>query len=306
MGTMNDEELTYILITPAKNEEHHLPTVAEAVINQTVPPVLWVIIDDGSTDGTPDVVKDLESRFSWIRSLRLPPHPWDITFHYPYVCKEGFNYAIQLSELNSIQYRFIGLLDADTVLEEIYFEKLHAEFTKNSRLGIASGNILCIPNKRICWANVRNKGPNTPIPYGTGRLWRKECFFETGGYPIEPSPDSISNVKANLRGWDTRQFGHIRAIQLRETSGAQGLWKGYLIRGSTAHYLNKHPLFDLLRSVSFSVQRPYYTGPAYLYGYLLECLKKSPKIADPEILDYYWNKQLKEFIKSSRSIRDGR
>ena len=289
----------YILITPAKNEEKYLPKVAEAVIGQTMLPVLWVIIDDGSTDDTPRVIKNLESRFSWIKSIRLPPHPRDITFHYSYVCKCGFDYAIQVSKTNAILYNFIGLLDADTVLETSYFEKLITEFSKNSRLGVASGHITDMPDKEISWADIKKDEPDRPLPRGSGRLWRKECFFETEGYPIEPSPDSISNVKANLRGWETRQFGHIKAIQLRDTSGAQGLWSGYRVNGSMAHYLNKHPLLVLVGSFFYSIQKPYYIGLAYLYGYLLEWYQESPKINDSEIRDYYWNKRLKEYIKLS-------
>jgi glycosyltransferase involved in cell wall biosynthesis len=289
----------YILITPAKNEEKYLPKVANAVIGQTMLPALWVIVDDGSTDDTPQVIKNLESQFNWIRSMRLPPHPRDITFHYSYVCKCGFDYAIRLCKTNGVQYDFIGLLDADTVLEASYFEKLSIEFDKNNRLGIASGHITDMLDGEIHWVDIKKDEPDRPLPRGSGRLWRKECFFETGGYPIEPSPDSISNVKASLRGWETRQFGHIRAIQLRETSSAQGLWNGYRIRGSLAYYVNKHPLLVLLGSFVYSIKKPYYIGLAYLYGYLLECFKRSSKIQDPEIRDYYWNKRLKEYIKLS-------
>ena len=289
----------YIIVTPAKNEGEHLPKVAEAVIAQTVPPLLWVIVDDGSTDRTPDIIRTLEDQYIWIKSIRLPPHPRDITFHYSYVCKSGFDYATQLCKTNAMRYNFIGLLDADTVLEKTYFEKLSTEFNKNSRLGIASGHITDMPDKEISWADIKNDEPDRPLPRGSGRLWRKECFFETEGYPIEPSPDSISNVKASLRGWEIRQFGHIKAIQLRYTSVAQVFWNGYRINGSTAYYLNKHPLLVLLGSFSYSIQKPYYIGLAYLYGYLLEWYQKSPKINDSEIRGYYWNERLKEYIKLS-------
>jgi len=291
--------LTYLLITPAKNEVECLPKVAESVVGQTVLPVLWVIVDDGSTDGTPEVIKNLESRFNWIKSVRLAPHPWDITFHYSYVCKNGFDHAIQLCKENAIPYDFIGLLDADTVLEPTFFEKLIAEFDNNIRLGIASGRITDIPDKEICWANIKSDEPDGREPRGSGRLWIKECFFETGGYPVEPSPDTISNVKAYLRGWEVRQFGRIKAIQLRETSSARGLWNGYRTRGLTAHYFNKHPLLVLLGSLFYSIRKPYYIGVAYLYGYLQECFKRSSKINDSEIRDYYWNRQLKEYMKLS-------
>ena len=289
--------LKYILVTPAKNEGKHLPKVAEAVIDQVVLPTLWVIVDDGSTDETPEIIEDLEHQFNWIRSIKLPPHPRDITFHYSYVCKNGFDHAFDLCEVNGIQYDLIGLLDADTVLEKTYFKKLSLEFNKNTLLGIASGHITDIPDGEVCWADIKKDEPDRPLPRGSGRFWRKECFFEVGGYPIEPAPDSISNVKATLRKWEIRQFGYIKAIQLRNTSSAEGLWNGYLINGSIAYYLNKHPLLVLLNSFSYFTQKPYYIGFAYLCGYLWDWFKRSPKINDSEIRDYYWNDRLKEYIR---------
>jgi hypothetical protein len=128
---------------------------------------------------------------------------------------------------------------------------------KNNRLGIASGHITDMPDKGVGWANIKKDEPDRPLPHSNGRLWRKECFFETEDYPVEPSPDSISNVKANLRGWKIRQFDHIWVIQLRNTSGAQGLWNGYWVNGSTAYHLNKHPLLVLLGSFSYPTQKPY-------------------------------------------------
>ncbi len=286
----------YILITPAKNEELFLPKVADSVINQTIKPLVWVIVDDGSTDGTPDIIKNLKCQYHWIKSIRLPPHPWDITFHYSYVCKNGFDYVVQLCEKNSIKYNFIGLLDADTVLEKTFAEKLLLEFYKNKHLGIASGDTTYIQEGEICWNNIINNEPDKRLPSGSGRFWRKECFFETDGYLVEPAPDSISSVKAILKSWDIRRFGHIRAIQLRQASSGRGLWNGFWINGKIAYYLNKHPLLVLLGSFFYLTQNPYYIGFAYFCGYIQEWFKGSEKINDPEIRDYYWNKKLYEWI----------
>jgi len=286
----------YILITPVKNEEKYLPKLAESVIGQTLLPALWVIVDDGSTDHTSDLLKKLGNQYDWVKIIRLPLHPRDITFHYSYVCKRGFDFALELCKNKAINYDFIGLVDADTILERMYFEKLILEFKKRNRLGIASGHITDMPNGEANWDNIDNNECDRPLPRGSGRLWRKECFFETGGYQIEPSPDSISNIKANLRGWEIRLFGNIKAIQLRDTSGAQGLWKGYRINGSMAYYLNKRPLFILLGALTYSVKKPYYSGVAYIYGYLLEWLKRTPRISDPEIRNYYRTKHLKEYF----------
>lgn len=288
------EDKMYILITPAKNEKNNLPDVAGSVIKQTIKTKLWVIVDDGSTDGTPIIIKNLESKYEWIKAITLKPEPRDQMFHYPVVCKSGFDYAIEYCEKKGIDYEFIGLLDADTILEEKYFEKLIDEFDKDKNLGIASGGIYYDINGTLQWDKTNEK-----IPRGTGRLWTKDCFLNTG-YLAKPSADSISNVKAILRGWKIRSFKHIVAVQKRKTSSAEGLWNGFTIDGRKVYYLNKHPLLVLLNVLYFTTKKPYYTGIAFLYGYLISVFKREEKIDDEEIKGYYWNKRLREILRVFR------
>jgi glycosyltransferase involved in cell wall biosynthesis len=274
----------YLLITPAKNEEQNLPEVARSVIQQTVKPELWVIVDDGSIDGTSHVIETLRAKYSYIQSIRLPQRPRDITFHYSYVCKQGFDYALEYCRKNNLEFEYIGLLDADTVLEENYFGKLLVEFIEDDSLGIASGGIYYDTGGKLS-REMTDKN----LPRGTGRFWRKECFLETGGYPVEPSPDSISNVKAILRGWKLMQYANIIQIQKRKTSAANGLWNGYVKNGWMAYYLDKNPLMALINGLFLSVRFPFYTGPAYFWGYISSAVKKDKKIKDPEIRAYYRN-----------------
>lgn len=292
-GGGGDTSEDYIVVTPAKNEENNLLDVADSLIKQTIKPKLWLIVDDGSTDGTPVITKNLEYKYNWIKTIRLPPRPRDITFHYAYVCKRGFDYIIEYCEKIAIDYEFIGLLDADTVLVNNYFGNLINEFKKDKNLGIASGGIYYNINGKLKWL----KGFEN-LPAGTGRVWRKDCFFDTGGYLVEPSPDSISNVKAVLRGWKTRKFKHIIAVQKRWTSSAEGLWKGYKINGKMAYYLNKHPILVLLNTIYFATKKPHYMSLAFLYGYLVAFFKKEGQIKNKEIKDYYWRTRPRELIQS--------
>ncbi|AKB34355.1 glycosyltransferase [Methanosarcina siciliae HI350] len=285
---MNPEsKRKYLLITPARNEEDNLPDVSESVTGQKVTPVLWIIVDDGSTDGTPYILEGLKARYSWIRSIRLPPKPRDITFHYSYVCKQGFDYSLEYSRENGIEYDYIGLLDADTVLEENYFGKLMGEFEKDSSLGIASGGVYYDFGGKLS-REVSDKN----LPRGTGRLWRKSCFLETEGYQVEPSPDSISNTKALLRGWQLRQYIDVVEIQKRKTGSGEGLWKGYVKNGWMAYYVDKSLSMVLFNTLYFSFKSPYYTGIAYLYGYFNSAVKKENKIRDTEIRAYYRKQNL--------------
>ncbi|AKB18882.1 MULTISPECIES: glycosyltransferase family 2 protein [unclassified Methanosarcina] len=286
---MNPEpKRKYLLITPARNEEENLPDVSESVIGQKVTPALWIIVDDGSTDETPHILEGLKAKYSWIQSIRLPPRPRDITFHYSYVCKQGFDYALDYCRENGIEYAYIGLLDADTVLEENYFGKLMDEFEKDPFLGVASGGVYYDVGGKLS-REISDKN----LPRGTGRLWRKSCFLETEGYPVEPSPDSISNIKALLRGWHLRQYVDIVEIQKRETSAGEGLWKGYVKNGWMAYYVDKNLPMIMLNTFYRSLKPPYYTGIAYLYGYLNSAIKREKKIRDMEIRDYYRSLNLK-------------
>lgn len=270
------------------------------MISQTIKPVLWVIVDDGSVDSSPEIIKELEREHTWINSFRLPEHPRDITSHYSYVCKKGFDFAIDYCFNYGIDYQYIALLDADTLLEKTYFEQLISEFEHDKRLGIASG---CIIDKTDeCdlwyeeeWGFLEPNGPNKDTPRGSGRVWRKECYDDTGGCPIEPACDTISNIKAVNRGWNIAQFDQIRAIQLRVTSGAEGVWKGYLTKGHLAHYLDRPFLLVLGGVVYFSMNKPYYQGLPYIIGYFSSVVKRGPKIQDEEIKQY-WKKQLKGYF----------
>jgi glycosyltransferase involved in cell wall biosynthesis len=281
-----------IIITPAKDEENNLPHLIKSIINQTVKPLLWVIVDDGSIDTTPMIIKEAENKHSFIKSIRLGAHPRDIGAHYAYVCKSGFDFAINFCEDKKITYNYISLIDADMKLEKQFFEKIYSAFERNSNLGIVSGGVYLEKNGKLVAENTR-----LDLPRGGCRIWKYKCFKETGGYQISVCPDSVSNVKSIIRNWKLLQLKNAIAIQARPTSGGDNLWAGFVNNGTYAYCLNKNPILVLMNFAHFLLKKPYYIGVAYLYGYLLALLKKIPKIADEEVKEYYWNRRLKEYLK---------
>ena len=279
-----------ILVTPAKNEEKFLPEVAKSVIEQTITPKLWIIVDDNSADATSVIIKKFEMRHKWIKGIQISDVVTKDLKRYGIVCKKGFDYAIDYCEKHNISWEYIGLLDADSVIEKQFLEKLIEEFEKNQKLGIVSGGVYYEKGSELIWEKSRED-----LPRGTGRLWQRKCFVETGGYLPTPSPESISRVKAIHRGWEIKQIKSTKLIQLRKTASDGGLWHGYFVKGNMAYYINHHPIIVFLASVRFSTKFPYYTGMAYLYGYIISVFKKEIKIDDEEIKDYYWNERLKEY-----------
>ena len=282
----------YIVVSPAKNEGKNLPMLIQSMVEQTIKPRVWVIVDDGSTDDSPNIIRGAQEEHSWIQSVQLGKHQRDLGKHYAYICNVGFNYAIKYCEACNIQYEYIGLVDSDMTIEVELFEKLITEFERNPRLGVASGSIYSIINNELILENVRGD-----ILLGSPKLWRKKCFEETGGgYLLTYSADAVSVVLAKLRGWEARRFEKINAIQARRTSSAEGLWKGYVTNGMSAYFLNFNTPYVLTKGLKYTFNKPHYTGIAYLYGYFSSALRKMDKIDNKEVRDYFYRHKPKEVM----------
>ena len=123
------------------------------------------------------------------------------------------------------------------------------------------------------------------VPMGSARIWSKKCFDETGGYAYTFSPDSVSNVKAKMLGWDTERFTNAMVIE-RVGLIVQGEWQGYKKRG-TADYYIWYPLFlAILRALKWSIAKPHYRGIAYLYGYFISFFNNTERLEDNDIKKY--------------------
>jgi glycosyltransferase involved in cell wall biosynthesis len=277
----------YVLVTPCKNEEASLLNLAESIINQTVQPNIWVIVDDNSTDKSPKILKELELKYNWISIVTLEGSKRDISFHYAQVVKEGFSFVEKMSSVHKITFDYLGLIDADMILENNFFEKILDRFEKDSHLGIASGTAAYY-NENIL---IIEKGRDN-LPIGGLRVWRLECFKDTGGFPISYSADSVSNVLAITRGWNIKKFDDIVGIEIRRTSSAEGLWKGYKTKGESDYYRDYHPIYVFFKFLKYSLTAPSYIGAAYLEGYVKGILKIRKKIDIPEVREYYRKKHL--------------
>lgn len=287
----------YILVTPCKNEEESLPKLAESVIGQIAPPVLWVIVNDGSTDRTAEILHDLSSKHAWIQSVTLTEKPRDLGVHVSHVYRTGFDAAIRYCEDNGIDYNYVASVDADIILDREYYSSLISEFETDPELGICSGHIGNIINGTVIWSSYKYD-----LPSGGARLWSRECFEDTGGFLLTCSPDSVSNVKAKLRGWKTRHFVTPTAISTRAYSSAQGQWRGYRRLGSNNYFIGYSPIHVCLKGVKLLYSKDGYfshgVGFAYVYGYFHDLILRKPRINDQEILEYYKKSRLKELLCS--------
>jgi len=190
------ERLTYVLITPARNEATFIGHTIEAVINQTVRPIKWVIVSDGSTDGTDEVIKKYLPDNPWIELMRTPERKERHfagkvrAFNTGYARVQGLNYSV------------IGNLDADITFDAEYFAFLMSKFAEYRDLGVAG-----TPFQEECH-QYDYRFTSIEHVSGACQLFRKECFEDIGGYtPIETGGvDLVAVITARMRGWRTRTF----------------------------------------------------------------------------------------------------
>lgn len=297
----------YAIVTPCKNEEWNLPNLIKSVIAQTIRPVLWVIVDDGSTDKSGEILDQFEKEHNWIKAIHLEKAEEYLGVHISYVYNSGFEYINNYSDKSLIEWEYIGILDSDTIAEPEYFEKLICKFEENPKLGIASGStcelseniahILEDKDSKLDIANLefwdtypfslRGEKVRLDLPMGSARLWKRKCFEETGGRLDNiNAPDAISTVKANLNGWDTARFPEIKIIE-RSGLSARGNWYGYKDKGRTSYVVNQSISTALLKSLSYSTKMPYYFGIAYLWGYFGSLVSRTKQVNDKDIIRYY-------------------
>lgn len=299
----------YIVVTPCRNEVENLPNLIESIVMQTLKPVLWVIVDDNSTDGTQKIITHALKKHDWIKNIRLKDENEYLGVHYAYVCNMGFNFIEAHCQPNGIPYEYIAVADADNILEQNYFEKLIMEFEKDLKLGIASGHSAFSEINKVLDGLKKNnlttsvmghefwklygssqmvvqESYRNDIPMGSARIWKKACFEETGGYAYSYSPDSISIVKAKMKGWKTKRFKHAKVIE-RRGSTAQGFWNGYKNRGESDFFLWTPLYLAVLKALMHSTKRPYYIGVAYFIGYIVPFISGKKRILDKDIKQYY-------------------
>lgn len=296
-SSQNSNEFAYILVTPIKNEEASLPGLIQSIVNQDLRPTAWFIVDDASEDRTSRIIEEACSEHSWIHSLKLNiKHTYDIGEHYASVCINGFDYALDYCKQNNIDFGYIALSDADIVYPKNYFEECIKFLHSNRQFGIVSGRVLSKDREgRIHDEKWMQLGDGTP--HGTGRIWRREVFIDTGGYMVTKSPDTVSTVRALLKGFKVKQITDIVCYQTRRTAGKSSLWSGYFNKGERAYYVGATPLsiFNTVSGIVFisRQQNRVIKSLALLSGYCKAFFRREKRLDDDEV---------KKFIGSYKRV----
>jgi glycosyltransferase involved in cell wall biosynthesis len=267
---------SYALVTAARDEEKHIPTTLQSVVSQTLKPAAWVIVSDGSTDGTDKIVKEFTQDHAFIQFVRLDPN-----------CKRNFQsqvYAINagFAQLRLKDYVFLGNLDADISLIPSYYEEVIRRFQQSPCLGLAGG-WLYEPRGPEGAFVPRPYNSDTSVPHGI-QLFRRKCFEEIGGYMPLPygGPDWLAEVMARLKGWEVAVYRDLQVKHHKLTSSAEGILRGGFRQGRMDYFLGSHPLFEIFKCSYRLLQWPFFISAfvrmaGFVYSYLSKEKRTLPR-----------------------------
>jgi glycosyltransferase involved in cell wall biosynthesis len=274
----------YVLITPARNEEAFIEKTIESVIHQTVPPLKWVIVDDGSADKTAEIVSRYAGHHPWIEAVQMPPHR-DYSLFAKARC---FNAGVE--RLRKLDFEIIGNVDADVSFDEDFFAFLLEQFARNPELGVAGA-----PMKEGTHDAVEDGRFNETDVFGACQLFRRQCFEEIGGYPlIRGGIDWAAVRMARMKGWETRSFLGKRFLHHRVMGATNcSVWRATWNQGEKDYYLGNHPVWEMFRVMYQMTTKPFVVKGFILFaGYASACLRRIERPIPPQLVQFHRQEQL--------------
>lgn len=286
--------MTYVLITPARNEADFIDITIQSMIAQTSPPLKWIIVSDGSTDSTDDIVKKYLQIYHWIELVRTPERKERHFAGKVMAFNAGYD------KVKNLNYDIIGNLDADLSFGKDYFEFLLSKFADNPNLGVA-GTPFVEGGKHYDF-----RFASTDHVSGACQLFRKACFEEIGGYiPIKGGGiDWTAVTTARMKGWQTKTFTEKSCEHHRKIGTADdGALMAQFRYGQKNYYLGGHPLWHLFRSVFQMKNKPYIIGGILLlWGYTWSFITGMERPISRELIIFYRAEQMQRLRKIFRRI----
>jgi poly-beta-1,6-N-acetyl-D-glucosamine synthase len=276
----------YLLITAARNEEAFIALTIQSVVNQTMRPVRWIIVSDGSTDHTDEIVSRYASRHSWIELYRLPERKTR-DFGGKAIC---FNSAY--SRAKQLEFDVVGNVDADLSFVEDYYEFLMQKFAEDPRLGV--GGTPFSEEGQTYDYRFSSKDHVS----GAAQMFRRVCFDEIGGYvPVRGGGiDAIAVLTARMKGWRTCTFTEKTCEHHRPMGSANDrhqMMANFKL-GQTGYRLGFHPVWQVFRSAYQMTRKPYVTaGLALGAGYFWAMLLRIPRPISPELVAFQRRDQMR-------------
>jgi poly-beta-1,6-N-acetyl-D-glucosamine synthase len=281
---------TYVLVTPARNEAEFIELTIKSVVAQTVRPLKWVIVSDGSTDGTDDIVRRYTANNPWIELVRTPER------RERHFAGKVLAFNAGYARLANLNYEAIGSMDADISFDADYFAFLLEKLIADSRLGLVG-----TPFKDTSMYDYRF----VSIEHVSGacQLFRRRCFEEIGGYiPMRiGGVDHVAVITARMKGWKTRTFTERICLHHRKIGSAErGLLRAKFKDGTLDYLLGGHPMWEIFRTIYQMTKKPYVLGGLMvLSGYIDSAIRRAERPVSRDLIKFRRREQmqrLKRFL----------
>ena len=288
--------MKYVLITSARNELSFFAKTLDSVTAQTQLPERWVIVDDGSTDGTAELAARYAEKCPWIVLIRNPR-------------REGRNFASKANNVNGalmqmqdLDFDVLGNLDADTSFEPDYMQFLMHKFAADPKLGVAGTPF----TQEGGYDSTRDSFEGENYVAGPVQLFRRECWKDIGGYIANPAGgvDWIAAMTARMKRWGVRSFPEKRYHHHRSMGTAErGEVKALFSYGEKDYYLGNSPLWELFRCVFRLAKKPYVAGGLALgAGFTWAAIRRVKRPVSDELVRFHRADQMTKLKNIFRSL----
>jgi glycosyltransferase involved in cell wall biosynthesis len=281
--------LNYALITPARNEAQYIELTIKSMIAQTLLPLKWVIVSDGSSDQTDELVRKYLIEHQWIELLRMPERAQRHFAGKVHAFKAGYE------RLKDTKVEIIGNLDADVSFEPRHFEFLIGRMSENPQIGVAGAPF------REGTFQYDYRFSNIENVWGGCQLFRRECYEAIGGYmPLKGGCiDHVAILSARMIGWQTRTFTEMVCVHHRQMGTAmQGVLKARFKIGVKDYTVGNHPLWELARTIYQMKSSPFAIGGLALgLGYAWSLIRRAEVPLSPDLVAFVRREQLNRLKK---------
>jgi poly-beta-1,6-N-acetyl-D-glucosamine synthase len=281
---------SYVIITPARNEAQFIELTLKSVVAQTIPPLKWVIVSDGSTDGTDEIVKKYAFDHNWIELVRMPERQKRDFAGKVHAFNAGY------ARLKELDYDVVVSLDADISFEADYFSLLFGKLSADPALGLVG-----TPFQEISGQIYDYRFVSIEHVSGACQVFRRECFEAIGGYLAVKggSIDHIAVISSRMKGWKTRTFTERVCLHHRGMGTAQrSVLMSRFKLGIKDYVVGNHPIWELFRTVYQMTLPPFGAGGLALgTGYSWAVLRRVQRPVSKELIEFHRHEQMQRLKK---------
>ena len=280
----------YVVVTPVRDEAAHIAQTIRSMEAQTCRPVRWVVVNDGSTDGTSSILESFAGQLPWMSVVDRPNRGhrangggvMDAFYAgYALVADEPWDYVVKL--------------DGDLSFPPDYFARCFSKFDADSTLGIGGGTICQLEADGS--ETVESKGDPPFHVRGATKIYRRACFEHISPLVKAPGWDTIDEVKANMLGWTTRTFPELHVVQHKPTGSADGAWRNGFKNGRANYVTGYDPLFMLAKCLKRLAAPPLLVGGvAMACGFCSAYFEKLPRVPDDSVIEYLRRQQRRRLL----------